>query len=174
MTVTGGNFSADCSMTFSGDGLIADNGGTVVIKGGTFAAEESPATIVTWLGKVTISGGKFINDENACLSTMGGTVTIKGGTFKTAGNVIQACGHGVDGGTSTGKVTISKGTFKTTGAKTVLLYAYDYGKIIVKGGTFTGTKAYKYAGLKTSTSSKKGVVKISGGTFKTKYKEYTE
>lgn len=173
LTIKNGTFTADCDKTASGFGIISDNGGTVVIKDGTFTASNSYATIATWVGKVTISGGTFINDENACLCTMGGTVSIKGGTFKAGGNVIEACGHGVDGGTSYGKVTISKGTFKTTGTKTIILYAYDYGKITVTGGTFTGKKAYKYAQLKNSTGAKKGVVKISGGTFTTKYGEYT-
>ncbi|MCC8047255.1 MAG: hypothetical protein LIP12_17500 [Clostridiales bacterium] len=176
LTITGGTFSGDGEYTESFAGLIYNygSGATIVIKDGTFTTESGAPCIANEIGKTTIYGGTFVNKDSNyyCIYATGGwedeesVISIKGGTFKSAGDMIRAR-YGAT-------VKISGGTFKTTGNKSIVLYTWNGGKIKVTGGSFTGKKAYKYAQVTDSTRYGKAKVTISGGTFNTKYGEYTE
>ena len=91
--------------------VVNNDGGNIVINGGTFETTQSFQYPVCTLGNGTteINGGTFVG-YRGCVDATKGSITINGGTF-IGGNVMG--GH--------------------------VLYAATAGKIVVTGGTFTGT-----------------------------------
>ncbi|MEA5019233.1 MAG: hypothetical protein VB027_02585 [Gordonibacter sp.] len=143
------------------NGVIACDGGQLVVKGGTYSLGDGAANNLYYMayssgsGVVKIEGGSFTRNVKNNGSFFYGTVSISGGEFEDAVNTTIA---------ATGSVDISGGTFKNG------ISAASPDIIKVTGGTFTAdpsayvAEGYVTTGGEGSYTIQKAVAK-SGSTY---------
>ena len=109
--------------------MYAENGGKIIVNGGTFTANEFVLSPQKG-GEVTVNGGTFTANDNAVIATNGSNgygrnrITINGGTFngniKSSGYI--ACGVYV---ANSDTVNINGGIFNITDGVGILMRAGD-------------------------------------------------
>ena len=114
LTIEGGTFTAKkATGALTGASALINDGGTVIITGGTFngAPGASPYAVSNWGGTMTIDGAT-INANRGGLAASGGTVTVENVTITLASGAEAYCVYA-----GAGEVTVKAGTL-TGGAST--------------------------------------------------------
>ena len=152
----------DINVIASGDNAVNNQGGEVHIKGGTYTSNSSPVIYnQTWdrdEGVAELVGTMTLTDvtvESISSSKNGtgvgnsGNLTITGGKVTAPGPALNTYPKGV--------TTVESGDFSSTGDCAVRVY----GKLYLKGGTFTAPN-----GSAIQSGDDSAYTEISGGTIK--------
>ena len=151
----------DINVIASGDNAVNNQGGKVHIKGGTYTSNSSPVIYnQTWdrdAGGVELVGIMTLTDVTV-ESTSSGTGTGVGnsGNLTITGGKVTAPGPALNTYPK-GETTVESGDFSSTGDCAVRVY----GKLYLKGGTFTAPN-----GRAIQSSDDSAHTEISGGTIK--------
>ena len=151
----------DINVIASGDNAVNNQGGKVHIKGGTYTSNSSPVIYnQTWdrdAGGAELVGIMTLTDVTV-ESTSSGTGTGVGnsGNLTITGGKVTAPGPALNTYPK-GETTVESGDFSSTGDCAVRVY----GKLYLKGGTFTAPN-----GSAIQSSDDSAHTEISGGTIK--------
>lgn len=151
----------DINVIASGDNAVNNQGGKVHIKGGTYTSNSSPVIYnQTWdrdAGGAELVGIMTLTDVTV-ESTSSGTGTGVGnsGNLTITGGKVTAPGPALNTYPK-GETTVESGDFSSTGDYAVRVY----GKLYLKGGTFTAPN-----GSAIQSRDDSAYTEISGGTIK--------
>ena len=151
----------DINVIASGDNAVNNQGGKVHIKGGTYTSNSSPVIYnQTWdrdAGGAELVGIMTLTDVTV-ESTSSGTGTGVGnsGNLTITGGKVTAPGPALNTYPK-GETTVESGDFSSTGDCAVRVY----GKLYLKGGTFTAPN-----GSAIQSRDDSAYTEISGGTIK--------
>ena len=151
----------DINVIASGDNAVNNQGGKVHIKGGTYTSNLSPVIYnQTWdrdAGGAELVGIMTLTDVTV-ESTSSGTGTGVGnsGNLTITGGKVTAPGPALNTYPK-GETTVESGDFSSTGDCAVRVY----GKLYLKGGTFTAPN-----GSAIQSRDDSAYTEISGGTIK--------
>lgn len=151
----------DINVIASGDNAVNNQGGVVHIKGGTYTSNSSPVIYnQTWdrdAGGAELVGIMTLTDVTV-ESTSSGTGTGVGnsGKLTITGGKVTAPGPALNTYPK-GETTVESGDFSSTGDCAVRVY----GKLYLKGGTFTAPN-----GSAIQSRDDSAYTEISGGTIK--------
>ena len=151
----------DINVIASRDNAVNNQGGEVHIKGGTYTSNSSPVIYnQTWdrdAGGAELVGIMTLTDVTV-ESTSSGTGTGVGnsGNLTITGGKVTAPGPALNT-YSKGETTVESGDFSSTGDCAVRVY----GKLYLKGGTFTAPN-----GSAIQSRDDSAYTEISGGTIK--------
>ena len=151
----------DINVIASGDNAVNNQGGKVHIKGGTYTSNSSPVIYnQTWdrdEGAAELVGIMTLTDVTV-ESTSSGTGTGVGnsGNLTITGGKVTAPGPALNTYPK-GETTVESGDFSSTGDYAVRVY----GKLYLKGGTFTAPN-----GSAIQSRDDSAYTEISGGTIK--------
>ena len=151
----------DINVIASRDNAVNNQGGEVHIKGGTYTSNSSPVIYnQTWdrdAGAAELVGIMTLTDVTV-ESTSSGTGTGVGnsGNLTITGGKVTAPGPALNT-YSKGETTVESGDFSSTGDCAVRVY----GKLYLKGGTFTAPN-----GSAIQSRDDSAYTEISGGTIK--------
>lgn len=151
----------DINVITSGDNAVNNQGGKVHIKGGTYTSNSSPVIYnQTWdkdAGVAELVGIMTLTDVTV-ESTSSGTGTGVGnsGNLTITGGKVTAPGPALNTYPK-GETTVESGDFSSTGDYAVRVY----GKLYLKGGTFTAPN-----GSAIQSRDDSAYTEISGGTIK--------
>lgn len=151
----------DINVIASGDNAVNNQGGKVHIKGGTYTSNSSPVIYnQTWDrdgGAAELVGIMTLTDVTV-ESTSSGTGTGVGnsGNLTITGGKVTAPGPALNTYPK-GETTVESGDFSSTGDYAVRVY----GKLYLKGGTFTAPN-----GSAIQSRDDSAYTEISGGTIK--------
>lgn len=77
------------SVSGAGQAALADNGGKIIIEGGTYTTTSEGQVVASKnASEVIIDGGEFNGQEFAAMAFSGSTLTINGGEFNTIDNCV--------------------------------------------------------------------------------------
>ena len=151
----------DINVIASGDNAVNNQGGKVHIKGGTYTSNSNPVIYnQTWdrdAGGAELVGIMTLTDVTV-ESTSSGTGTGVGnsGNLTITGGKVTAPGPALNTYPK-GETTVESGDFSSTGDCAVRVY----GKLYLKGGTFTAPN-----GSAIQSRDDSAYTEISGGTIK--------
>ena len=205
LTITGdGKLDASSNGYAPGIGGDNENGGNIVIQGGTIRATggDGAAAIGSLrfrsCGDITISGGTVIAEGGDSAAGIGcghmatcGNISISGGDVSSRGGIDAAgigSGCGVDDDEDEddvfpsvcGDITISGGTVTVHGHSILAAAAIGSGvnsrcgNILISGGTITAEGGYKSAGIGTSERGSVGTITITNGVTQVTAKKWDE
>ena len=152
----------DINVIASGDNAVNNQGGEVHIKGGTYTSNSSPVIYnQTWdrdKGVAELVGTMTLTDVTveSISSSKNGTGVGNSGNLTITGGKVTAPGPALNT-YSKGETTVESGDFSSTGDCAVRVY----GKLYLKGGTFTAPN-----GSAIQSRDDSAYTEISGGTIK--------
>ena len=153
----------DINVIASGDNAVNNQGGKVHIKGGTYTSNSSPVIYnQTWdrylnPGEAEQVGIMTLTDVTVESTSSGtGTGVVNSGNLTITGGKVTAPGPALNA-YSKGETTVESGDFSSTRDCAVRVY----GKLYLKGGTFTAPN-----GSAIQSGDDSAYTEISGGTIK--------
>ena len=151
----------DINVIASGDNAVNNQGGEVHIKGGTYTSNSSPVIYnQTWdrdEGVAELVGTMTLTDVTVESTSSGkGTGVLNTGNLTITGGKVTAPGPALNSYLK-GETTVESGDFSSTRDCAVRVY----GKLYLKGGTFTAPN-----GSAIQSGDDSAYTEISGGTIK--------
>lgn len=151
----------DINVIASGDNAVNNQGGVVHIKGGTYTSNSSPVIYnQTWdrdAGVAELVGIMTLTDVTVeSTSSDKGTGVVNTGNLTITGGKVTAPGPALNSYLK-GETTVESGDFSSTRDCAVRVY----GKLYLKGGTFTAPN-----GSAIQSGDDSAYTEISGGTIK--------
>ena len=151
----------DINVIASGDNAVNNQGGVVHIKGGTYTSNSSPVIYnQTWdrdAGVAELVGIMTLTDVTVESTSSGkGTGVVNTGNLTITGGKVTAPGPALNSYLK-GETTVESGDFSSTRDCAVRVY----GKLYLKGGTFTAPN-----GSAIQSGDDSAYTEISGGTIK--------
>ena len=151
----------DINVIASGDNAVNNQGGEVHIKGGTYTSNSSPVIYnQTWdrdEGVAELVGTMTLTDVTVESTSSGkGTGVLNTGNLTITGGKVTAPGPALNAYFK-GETTVESGDFSSTMDCAVRVY----GKLYLKGGTFTAPN-----GSAIQSGDDSAYTEISGGTIK--------
>ena len=151
----------DINVIASGDNAVNNQGGVVHIKGGTYTSNSSPVIYnQTWdrdAGVAELVGIMTLTDVTVESTSSGkGTGVLNTGNLTITGGKVTAPGPALNSYLK-GETTVESGDFSSTRDCAVRVY----GKLYLKGGTFTAPN-----GSAIQSGDDSAYTEISGGTIK--------
>jgi small nuclear ribonucleoprotein (snRNP)-like protein len=151
----------DINVIASGDNAVNNQGGEVHIKGGTYTSNSSPVIYnQTWdrdKGVAELVGTMTLTDVTVESTSSGkGTGVLNTGNLTITGGKVTAPGPALNSYLK-GETTVESGDFSSTRDCAVRVY----GKLYLKGGTFTAPN-----GSAIQSGDDSAYTEISGGTIK--------
>ena len=151
----------DINVIASGDNAVNNQGGEVHIKGGTYTSNSSPVIYnQTWdrdEGVAELVGIMTLTDVTVESTSSGkGTGVLNTGNLTITGGKVTAPGPALNSYLK-GETTVESGDFSSTRDCAVRVY----GKLYLKGGTFTAPN-----GSAIQSGDDSAYTEISGGTIK--------
>ena len=151
----------DINVIASGDNAVNNQGGKVHIKGGTYTSNSSPVIYnQTWdrdAGVAELVGIMTLTDVTVESTSSGkGTGVLNTGNLTITGGKVTAPGPALNSYLK-GETTVESGDFSSTMDCAVRVY----GKLYLKGGTFTAPN-----GSAIQSGDDSAHTEISGGTIK--------
>ena len=151
----------DINVIASGDNAVNNQGGEVHIKGGTYTSNSSPVIYnQTWdrdKGVAELVGTMTLTDVTVESTSSGkGTGVLNTGNLTITGGKVTAPGPALNSYLK-GETTVESGDFSSTRDCAVRVY----GKLYLKGGTFTAPN-----GSAIQSGGDSAHTEISGGTIK--------
>ena len=151
----------DINVIASGDNAVNNQGGVVHIKGGTYTSNSSPVIYnQTWdrdAGAAELVGIMTLTDVTVESTSSGkGTGVVNTGNLTITGGKVTAPGPALNSYLK-GETTVESGDFSSTRDCAVRVY----GKLYLKGGTFTAPN-----GSAIQSGDDSAYTEISGGTIK--------
>ena len=151
----------DINVIASGDNAVNNQGGVVHIKGGTYTSNSSPVIYnQTWdrdTGVAELVGIMTLTDVTVESTSSGkGTGVVNTGNLTITGGKVTAPGPALNSYLK-GETTVESGDFSSTRDCAVRVY----GKLYLKGGTFTAPN-----GSAIQSGDDSAYTEISGGTIK--------
>ena len=151
----------DINVIASGDNAVNNQGGVVHIKGGTYTSNSSPVIYnQTWdrdAGGAELVGIMTLTDVTVESTSSGkGTGVVNTGNLTITGGKVTAPGPALNSYLK-GETTVESGDFSSTKDCAVRVY----GKLYLKGGTFTAPN-----GSAIQSGDDSAYTEISGGTIK--------
>ena len=151
----------DINVIASGDNAVNNQGGKVHIKGGTYTSNSSPVIYnQTWdrdEGVAELVGTMTLTDVTVESTSSGkGTGVLNTGNLTITGGKVTAPGPALNSYLK-GETTVESGDFSSTRDCAVRVY----GKLYLKGGTFTAPN-----GSAIQSGDDSAYTEISGGTIK--------